>query len=558
QRIAVLLQTIEPAEAEKLAGIEMPQHGTVLVISKLRSAWDREKLLDLKRALEKFLSPHHPFLTKRFEIRIEAKELGKHEKNEAYVNRVNGVVQNQIFSKLRFNSTFIRARISRDGKTVDTTLSHDGQVVLTLKEKNALGIKNIETFIYYLNPYKKAYFKRQTGMRSIDFGSVFLFLNGFRIAPYGDRGDDWLGLDLRKTQGTTRYLSSRDLVGRVEVFDDEELFKPISSREGLKKTKEFVQLKEEFILGAIRRLEAFVVDCLNWDSIPAHLRSSLRADTGLDWRNTDEEYSESWEKKKQRIALAMMTLIGSSRERIIRLWFNPALLEGVHEQRGEEVRSLLEQIGGFGPSQVEPGLKRTLARLRSIVEKKEQEARVARNEAASLRVAVARKDESISKLAKETETFRAQSLFLQSIGSRDADSLMEFHHEIIQNSNIIDNYVGRATRALRGNEGTADALQAIEKISFANKRILAIAQFATKANFRSAASKEPTDIPAFFEQYMLNVAKDFVATGLSLDVTNSVKEPFEIPARRIELSIVIDNIIGNARKAQARTVRVRI
>jgi len=64
-------------------------------------------------------------------------------------------------------------------------------------------------------------------VRSIDFGSIFLFLNGFRIAPYGDRGDDWLGIDVRKGQGSARYLGSRDLIGRIEVFDDEQLFKPI-------------------------------------------------------------------------------------------------------------------------------------------------------------------------------------------------------------------------------------------------------------------------------------------------------------------------------------------
>jgi len=365
-------------------------------------------------------------------------------------------------------------------------------------------------------------------------------------------------LDVRKTQGTTRYLGSRDLVGRVEVLDNEELFMPISSREGLKKTEAFNSLKDAFILDVLRRLEKFVVEGLDWDSIPTHLREKVRDEDGLDWKKTSEEYSESWDRKKQRIALAIMTYIGSSPDQIISFWFNPSLLEDVSEQRTEEVRDLLTQIEGFDTRQIEPSLKQGLARLRKIVAEKEKEAKVARSEAANLRVAVAQKDQKIGKLSRETETYRAQTLFLQSVASLDVKNLLTFHHEIVLNSNIIDNYVAKVIKALRSLEKSADALQAIEKIGLANKRILAIAQFATKANFKSSTGKEPTDIPAFFEQYILNVARDFIATGLGLEVTNSIKEPFEIKARRIELSILIDNIISNAKKAQARMLRVNM
>lgn len=558
QKVDVSLRTISPSAAEQISAVKMPRHGTVLAISKLRSTWDREKLLGLKRALEKFLSPNEAFLKRKFEIELQADALKKEDAKKPYIERVNGLVQNQIFSRLQFNSTFIQAEISADGQTVDTALSHDGEIVFKLKEKNALPLKNIRAFIYFLNPFKKAYFKRQTGMRSIDFGSIFLFLNGFRIAPYGDRGDDWLGLDIRKTQGTTRYLSSRDLVGRVEVFDDEELFEPISSREGLKKTDAFVHLKDEFILDVVRRLEKFVVDGLNWDSIPNHLRDTVRADIGLDWKKTDEEYLESWDKKRQRIALEIMTFIGSSPEEIIKFWFNPSLLEGVSEQRAEEVQGLLDRIEGFDSKQVEPSLKQSLAKLRKVVTKKDEEAKVARGEAATLRVAVAEKNQRISKLSKETETYRAQTLFLQSVSSLDAKSLLAFHHEIVQNANIIDNYLAKVAKALRGQDKSGPALQGLERISFANKRIMAIAQFATKANFRSSTDKESTDIPAFFEQYIKHVARDFIATGLSVEVTNSVDAPFELKARRIELSILIDNIISNSRKAQARSLNIRM
>jgi len=513
----------------------------------------------LKRTLEKFLNPNQLFQKQVFDIELEVPELAKKEATAAYTDRVTGTVKNQIFENLKFNSTFVRVRIDRHGKVLDTELSHDGESVLRIKEKNPYNfLKNVSSTIYYLNPYKKAYFKRQTGLRSIDFGSIFLFLNGFRIAPYGDRGDDWLGLDVRKTQGTSRYLGSRDLIGRVEIIDDEESFKPISSREGLKKTAAFVELKEEFILEAVRRLEKFVVDGLNWDSIPDHLRDEVRADTGMDWTKTVEHYSESWDKKRERIALTIMTFIGSSQDRIISFWFNPALLEGVMDQRAEEVEQLLTTIDGFDSGQVEPGLKKGIARLRSLVDQRERESRAARAEAANLRLVVAEHSKKLGKLEKEAETFQAQTLFLQSLASLEAKNLVAFHHEICLNSSIIDNHMGKAMKALRGLPGTDPALQELEKIALANKRIMAIAQFATKANFKSSSTKELTDIPAFFEQYINNVAREFIATGLLLNVSNLVTEPFEVKVRRIELSILIDNIISNANKAQARKLDIAI
>ena len=42
------------------------------------------------------------------------------------------------------------------------------------------------------------------------------------IAPYGDRGNDWLGLDNRKSQGTARHLGNREVVGRIEVIGNED------------------------------------------------------------------------------------------------------------------------------------------------------------------------------------------------------------------------------------------------------------------------------------------------------------------------------------------------
>lgn len=561
QQIDLTVTDIEDTKAAKLAGLgNFPKHGTVLVITKLRNIWIRDRLIDLKRALEKFLNPNQLFLHNRFEVALSAPELIESDKGKGYLDRVNGEVQNQIFDKLQFKSTYIDATISPQDGTVKTELYHEGSLVFKLVEHNELYplLDDVRVVIYYLNPYKKSYFKRQTGVRVVDFGSIFLFLNGFRIAPYGDRGDDWLGIDVRKTQGITRYLGSRDIVGRIEVRGSEDKFKPVSSREGMKNTDAFIELRSKLFFNVLKQLEKFVVDGLGWDSVPVNVKDHLMKDEGLNWEDVSEQYSESWDKKKQRIALSIMTLIGSSPNRIKSFWFNSALLEDVFQSREEEVKDILADIEGLSPDKVDSDLKKGLARVRSLVKQREQEAREAKKDASGLRVAVAKQAEKLKKIKGEKETYRAQTLFLQSVSSQDANDLMLFHHQINHDSIIVDKYIGKAIRELKKIPNSKGIASHLEKAAMINKKISVVAQFASKANFRSAAKKKPTDIPAFFEQYLTNVAPDFTAAGLEVVVNNMVQESFEVKASAIELSMIIDNIVGNAIKAMAKKLQVSI
>lgn len=561
QDIPLYIEKISPSKASSMAGINsFPSHGTVLIISSLRSSWDRSRLLALKRSLEKFLNPNQLFQRDAFKIQLRVPDLKKEDVGQDYNNTVNGLIRNQVFEKLRFNTTYIDTHISSANGEVRTELYHEGELVFRLVESNDSfpDLEDVRAIIYYLNPYKKAYFTRQTGVRSIEFGSIFLFLNGFRVAPYGDRGDDWLSLDVRKTQGTTRYLSSREIVGRIEVGDSKNLFQPVSSREGLKNTETFKHLREDFFLEVLRRLERFVVDGLDWDSVPKHLRDQLKSSEGHDWTKTSETYSESWERKQQRIALSIMTLIGSTPARTISFWFNPSLLEGVHETKAEEVKHLLAEIEGSDPEKIDPDLKKGLLRIRNLLAEKEEVAKAARAEATALKVQIAHHQQEAKKREEEKETYRAQTLFLQSVAPHEVKDLVAFHHQISHDSTIVGNYLSKAIRALKVLPDSKPVIDFLEKAAFANRRMSAVAQFASKANFRAGMKKEATDIPAFFEQYLCNVAKDFTAAGLSLDVKNSVTEAFEIKASKVELTILIDNLLSNAGKALAKRVEVRI
>ncbi|MDC5392184.1 hypothetical protein NRA71_18140, partial [Acinetobacter baumannii] len=129
-----------------------------------------------------------------------------------------------------------------------------------------------------------------------NYGSVFLFYNNFRISPYGNEKNDWLGLDQRKSQGTSRNFGTREIIGRIDVKDNDDSFSVITSREGLVHNAAYYQLvafdKDEkallssgkseygYVTTIIRELENFVVDGTEWNRLEDRLGqlSSVSAD----------------------------------------------------------------------------------------------------------------------------------------------------------------------------------------------------------------------------------------------------------------------------------------
>ena len=55
------------------------------------------------------------------------------------------------------------------------------------------------------------------GVQPKNYGSVFIYKNGFRINPYGEPGQDFFGIDQRKAQGWKRFLGTREIMGRISI-----------------------------------------------------------------------------------------------------------------------------------------------------------------------------------------------------------------------------------------------------------------------------------------------------------------------------------------------------
>ena len=87
-------------------------------------------------------------------------------------------------------------------------------------------------------------------------GGIRVYRDGVRVYNYGEQGDDWLGLDLRRVNAPTRKLSSNIIVGAIHLsLQDSSGLIEKTNREGFVENDALVRLKQ-VVLGALGKLES--------------------------------------------------------------------------------------------------------------------------------------------------------------------------------------------------------------------------------------------------------------------------------------------------------------
>ena len=247
-----------------LDSIEFPEKkntGTILEITNLREEWHREKILDLKKSLEKLINPFAESLDFSIEIICEREKL---EDEKARLEKqhdkdiVNGVIKNSISQVISIKTTRIDVMLNE--QYIETSIIDRDTEIYRIRERNNYNkLVSVSINLYFLNKVAKTSFSTKMGVQPVQYGSIFLFRNGFRIMPFGDPGDDSWGIEHKKQQGYARFLGTRDLFGRVDIqTNDIEEFKEVSSRDGgLVESETTLQLRRLFEV-THRRLERYV------------------------------------------------------------------------------------------------------------------------------------------------------------------------------------------------------------------------------------------------------------------------------------------------------------
>lgn len=583
QDIFFELENISIEQYVKETGLKKFNSGTTLFISNLRDVWDFEKIKSLKRQLERFINPNQNFESEPFDITIQANEFKKFEIGLPNAEKVNGTIENRIFSELNFKATYVTSTISKDGKLITTKLTDQGNEIFTLVENNPYDLlKNIEINIYYLNPYSKAYFKRQTGIRSVDFGSIFLFINGFRIPPYGDQGNDWLGMEIRKGQGYNRFLGTREVIGRIEIngveFNDEnDDFFIISNRSGVDNNKHYEQLTKNdspygFYFKTFRRLERFVVEGIKWDSskIPeSEIEKKVLDDKK--WNETKEEYKEDNLTRNKRVVSVIEKIINVKADDIVSLSINKKIVTKLAEQQAEKVKSEIDSIVGQLTNKVlsSDQISQILSDLN--ISKKDIEGFPVKEdglgelliEQEKLRLELQRKYEETKKLEEETkrlldelELEKQKNTYLLTSKRNLSEDAKGLIHNVKQTSKKSKQNAENLYNAfLENNVKKNTALKNLSTIIYNSDKALKISNLITRANFKANSDYQDVNIIKFTEQYLALYNVMFEDNNISFSIKNKV-EAFWKRISILDISLVLDDLISNSIKAKAENVSI--
>ncbi len=504
---------------------EIENTGTILEISKLRDVWDYKKLQQLKRYLQRLLNPVQ-VNDDSFKISLEAKEfLDRDKKEKCDYNIVNSLIENVVYEKLKIKTTMIQCEISNDGKEIYTKLEDKGNFIFEFKEKNVFSeLKNINVKLSYLNAIAKSTFTKLMGIEPRNYGSLFLFKNGFRILPYGEYGDDWLGLDARKTQGYARFLGNRDVLGRIEINGNQPNFREVTSRsEGLVKTNAFYELQDFIIEKIIKVLEKYVVDAIDWDSPRDTSERGKKEDTDI---------------KKDTLALIQKLTGDSSKEDVN---YNQDFFKIIEEKQVEKIpqtiKNLEQQISKEKDPERKEEQEKNLKALKTGLKLQEQKTK--------------KEKEELIQNKKEIET---QNLFLKSVHAQSYEQIISYHHHILTHSLTINNFINKIIKESSNEKPDIKKInEKVQKINYLNNQIYTISNIAAKGGVTESINEREVDLISFFYEYLENICRKYV-DGVQINISDRPKKEFKKRIKPFEMTYLIDNFISNSSKAKASQI----
>jgi len=77
-----------------------------------------------------------------------------------------------------------------------------------------------------------------------NFGGVHVYQNGLRVMPYGDPGNDWLDMNLRRVRSPEERPSTNNSIGRVKFDDTDSLLMQKTDRSGFIESDAFLEIRE--------------------------------------------------------------------------------------------------------------------------------------------------------------------------------------------------------------------------------------------------------------------------------------------------------------------------
>ena len=425
-----------------------------------------------------------------------------------------------------------------------------------------------------------------------------MYLNGFRVSPFGNPKNDWLGLDQRRGQGTARFLASRDVIGQVSVVDNSDLFTPVTSREGLVQDDAYrelathdkdnkVELKNGkfdygFVPHILRQLERFIVEGLKWHSLmdlsnPERTNipeKEVREDPlkfGI--RTIDESAvkeaidktlrTSSFNIEKFKVNERLITQLAKEADDAYNEYVL-SFIQNTTDKTFDELTSVdkgnfkkialrnMEAIKAEKQARIDAHEQRLRA---EEAERKAEQERL-RAEEAERAMADAKNRQSIAETSaanfERTATVeKKRRLFAEASQKPDSKKVEELNHHITLLGEEISGDLNDALEELETSKDTARVEKMIKSALFHNDKLLQLAKVVSNAGFDMMSDKLTEDIFSFTSQYLEQLGDLSRSFKLSASFENLTEVELPLPFSPIEVTMLIDNIMANASTAEA-------
>lgn len=251
-------------------------YGTLLRISGLRTEWSGELVEKVRLGLSRLSSPTSE--AKDFRINLDANEFPE----------LSAEIENPL---LKIAPWFLEAEIDDNGVMKYSIKGPDkadeGEKDLRIGSDHFLIRKGehrkpvcgpFKFTIYAFERIKRDWKKFGLDQAKIDLLNdlcgVSIYRDGFRVLPYGERGNDWMTFDKRRVQAPGRIFGNDRVIGYVEISQESNpLLRDKTNREGLIEEGQVFNDLRELAINTSNVLETF-----RFNIVPHKKRSKAKAD----------------------------------------------------------------------------------------------------------------------------------------------------------------------------------------------------------------------------------------------------------------------------------------
>lgn len=224
--------------------------GLKIVITNVHDIWTYNDLNRLYKEMAKIVSPFNS-LYPPFNIFISSNQYDDYKQNKLVKNEA-----------IKYASESFSIDYSINKKTQEIISFKDN--ILSIEEKPLLNFGPVKFKLYYFDQYAKGNYKKnyKGGEQQID--GIKIYRDGILATPFAEHQEiidnkrDILGLDKRRWSGFFEKISSRDVIGILEITKE---FSPniidSTNRQDFIDNDEYRELKS-FIISQVAELEKYL------------------------------------------------------------------------------------------------------------------------------------------------------------------------------------------------------------------------------------------------------------------------------------------------------------